>query len=101
MFDKLRIRTRLLASYAIIVLLMIITGVYALNRLDYVASLTTDLYDHPFTVRKSVRDATLSFLRMHNKLKDSVLAKDNTSLNANLKEMSDNEKEFNGKMDIV
>jgi methyl-accepting chemotaxis protein len=101
MIDRLNIRTRLLASYAVIVLLMILTGVYALNRLDYVAGLTTNLYEHPFTVRKAVRDATLSFLRMHNKLKDSVSAKDNTALNANLREMSDHEKELNDKMEIV
>jgi methyl-accepting chemotaxis protein len=101
MVDKLKIRTRLLASYAIIVIAMIITGAYALNRLDHVASLTTNLYEHPFTVRKAVRDSTLSFLRMHNKLKDSVAAGDSTALNANLKEMIDHEKEFNGKMEIV
>jgi methyl-accepting chemotaxis protein len=101
MIDKLNIRTRLLASYAVIVLLMILTGVYALNRLDHVAGLTTNLYEHPFTVRKAVRDATLSFLRMHNKLKDSVAAKDNIALNANLREMADHEKEMNGKLDIV
>lgn len=101
MFDKLKIRTRLFTGYAIIVLLMIITGGYALNRLNHVAGLTTDLYEHPFTVRKSVRDATLSFLRMHNKLKDSVTVRDDTALNANLKEMSDHEKELHIKMDIV
>ena len=61
MIGKLKIRTRLLVSYAIIVALMIITGVYSLNRLDYAASRTTELYEHPFTVRKSVRDATLNF----------------------------------------
>lgn len=101
MVDKLKIRSRLLASYAIIVIAMIITGAYALNRLDHVASLTTNFYDHPFTVRKAVRDSTLSFLRMHNKLKDSLAAGDSAVLNANLKEMSDHEKEFNGKIDIV
>lgn len=101
MIDRLNIRTRLLASYAVIVLLMIITGVYALNRLDYVAGLTTDLYEHPFTVRKAVRDATLNFLRMHNKLKDCVAARDSAALNANLREMADHEKELNGTMDII
>ncbi len=72
MLSKLQIRTRLLVSYAIIVALMVITGGFALNRISYVASRTTELYDHPFTVRKSVRDATLNFLRMHSKLKDAV-----------------------------
>ena len=101
MFNKLQIRTRLLASYAIIVIVMIITGVYALNRLDYLASLTSNLYEHPFTVRKSVREATLSFIKMHYKLKDSLAVKDSAGLNANLSEMSEHEKNFHAKMDLV
>jgi methyl-accepting chemotaxis protein len=101
MLDKLNIRTRLLAGYAIIIVIMIITGIYALNRMNFLASLTTELYDHPFTVRKSVRDATLNFIKMHNKLKDALSARDSAELNATMKEMSDQEKEFIGKMDLI
>jgi methyl-accepting chemotaxis protein len=101
MFGKLQIRTRLLGSYAIIVTLMVITGVYALNRLDYAASRTTELYEHPFTVRKSVRDANLYFTKMEYKLKNAVLAKESGTVNANLKEMYDYEKEFNNNMEVV
>ncbi len=101
MLSKLQIRTRLLVSYAIIVALMVITGGFALNRISYVASRTTELYDHPFTVRKSVRDATLNFLRMHSKLKDAVAARGNSSLDADLREMAEREKEFTGNMEMV
>src|SRR6266568_7155825 len=101
MVDKLKIRTRLLASYVIIVIVMTITGAYALNRVEYLASLTSNLYEHPFTVRKSVREATLSFIKMHYKLKDSLAAKDSAVLNANLNEMSEHEKNFHAKMDLI
>jgi methyl-accepting chemotaxis protein len=80
---------------------MIISGVYALNRLDYAASRTTELYEHPFTVRKSVRDANLYFTKMEYKLKNAVLAKESGAVNANLKEMYDYEKEFNNNMEVV
>ncbi len=101
MVDKLKIRTRLLASYVIIVIVMTITGAYALNRVEYLASLTSNLYEHPFTVRKSVREATLSFIKMHYKLKDSLAVKDSASLNANLSEISEHEKNFHAKMDLI
>jgi methyl-accepting chemotaxis protein len=101
MLGKLQIRTRLLGSYAIIVALMILTGVYALNRLNFVASRTTELYEHPFTVRKSIRDANLNFTKMQYKLKDAVLAKESGSMNAALKEMFGYEKEFKANMDVV
>jgi len=101
MFGKLQIRTRLLGSYAIIVALMIITGAYALNRLSFVASRTTELYEHPFMVRKSVRDANLYFTKMEYKLKNAVLAKESSAVNADLKEMYGYEKEFNNNMEVV
>jgi methyl-accepting chemotaxis protein len=82
-------------------MLMAITGAYALNRLSYVASRTTELYEHPFTVRKSVRDANLYFTKMEYKLKNAVLAKESGAVNANLKEMYDYEKEFNNNMEVV
>jgi methyl-accepting chemotaxis protein len=101
MFGKLQIRTRLFIGYAIIVVLMILSGAYTLNRISYVASRTTDLYDHPFTVRKSVRDASLSFIKMNAKLRESVSPKDSSSLNVDLKEMSEYEKSFNSNMEAV
>src|ERR687887_907783 len=101
MFGRLQIRTRLWGSYALVVALMVITGVYSLNRLDYAASRTTELYEHPFTVRKAVRDATLSFLRMHDKLKDAVAAGSGVAVDADLREMSDQEKELTRNMEMV
>jgi methyl-accepting chemotaxis protein len=80
---------------------MIITGAYALNRLDYAASRTTELYEHPFTVRKSIRDANLYFTKMEYKLKDAVLANESAAANADLKEMYGYEKEFNNNMEMV
>jgi len=80
---------------------MIITGAYALNRLGYVASRTTELYEHPFTVRKHIRDATVNFIMMQYKLKDAVLAKESGKANADLKGMSGYEREFMGDLEVV
>jgi methyl-accepting chemotaxis protein len=101
MIDKLRIRTRLLMSYTIIVVLMMLTGGYALNRISYMANQTTEMYDHPFAVRKAVRNATLAFLKMHDNLKDAASTKNRSVLNADLREMSNQEKEFNTNMEMV
>ncbi len=101
MLGKLRIKTRLLGSYAIIIVLMLITGIFALNRLEFVASRTTELYEHPFTVRKNIRDANLNFTKMQYKLKDAVLAQESSTVNTDLKEMFAFEKEFKGNMEVV
>jgi methyl-accepting chemotaxis protein len=101
MFANLQIRTRLWASYTVIVTLMVITGGYSLNRISFVASRTTELYEHPFTVRKNIRDANLNFTKMQYKLKDAVLAKGSSVTDADLREMFRHEKEFTGNMEVV
>ena len=101
MFDKLQIRTRLFIGYTIIVVLMILSGAYTLNRISYVASRTTELYEHPFTVRKAVRSATINFWKTHYKLKDAVSAQNNAALNTNLGEMANYEKQFSSDMELV
>src|ERR1039457_6409221 len=99
MFEKLNIRTQLLAGFAIIVLLMVVTGVYSLVRLDHVASLTTNLYEHPFTVRKSARDAYFDFMQMHYLLKEAVISP--ITLNVSVQKIDEYEKDFFAKMGIV
>jgi methyl-accepting chemotaxis protein len=80
---------------------MIITGTYVLNRLDYVTSRTTEMYEHPFKVRKSLRDANLFFYKMQFKLKDAVLAKQRGDASADIKEMYGYEKDFVDNMEVV
>jgi methyl-accepting chemotaxis protein len=94
MFAKLRIGIRLMVSYALIVALMIITGVYSLNRLEYTASRTTELYDHPFNTRKSIRDANLHFTKMHYTLKELAATGDAVVQAAQLRVLEGFETEF-------
>jgi methyl-accepting chemotaxis protein len=101
MFANFRIGTRLIVSYALIVALIIITGVYSLNRLDFTASRTTYLYEHPFNTRKSIRDATLNFTKMRYTLRDLAAAGDAAELAAQLRALEGVEKEFNNNMGVV
>ena len=103
MFANPRIGTRLAVGYALIVLLMIFNGVYSLNRLKYAASRTTELYDHPFNTRKSIRDANLHFTQMHYTLKD-IADSEKTAIatqTAQLRSLDGFEAEFNRNMVTV
>jgi methyl-accepting chemotaxis protein len=101
MFANFRIGTRLMVSYALIVALMVITGVYSLNKLEFTASRTTYLYEHPFNTRKSIRDASLHFTKMHYTLRDLAAADDAVTLAAQQRALEGFEKEFNNNMGVV
>lgn len=101
MFAHPRIGTRLAVGYALIVILMIIGGAYSLNRLDFAASRTSELYEHPFHVRKSIRDASLYFTKMHYTLMDLADAGDATDQAALLRTLKESDAEFNTNMGVV
>ncbi|MBK5275684.1 MAG: methyl-accepting chemotaxis protein [Desulfuromonadales bacterium] len=101
MFANPRIGTKLAVGYAVIVILMIISGAYSLNRLDYTASRTTELYEHPFKTRKSIRDANLHFTKMHYTLNDLANSGDTAAQAAHLRALEGFEAEFNSNMVTV
>ncbi|ABB32927.1 methyl-accepting chemotaxis sensory transducer, class 40H [Geobacter metallireducens GS-15] len=97
----MRIRTRLLVSFAIVLALLVGVGGYSLNRMNLLADLTNDLYEHPFTVRKSIRDAYLNLMQMNRSLNRMVTSPDNTMVSADMQAINDSEKEFLKNMGII
>ncbi|GLI40032.1 methyl-accepting chemotaxis protein [Geobacter hydrogenophilus] len=97
----IRIRTRLLVSFAIVLALLVGVGGYSLNRMNLLADLTNDLYEHPFTVRKSIRDAYLNLMQMNRSLNRMVTSPDSTTVSADMQAINDSEKEFMRNMGIV
>ncbi|MEK7990457.1 MAG: methyl-accepting chemotaxis protein [Thiotrichaceae bacterium] len=72
----LRIRTRLMLGFSIIILFILIVSIYAIFQMRVLSDTTNKLYRHPFTVSKAVRDVNINIVRMHRTMKDVALAKD-------------------------
>ncbi|MBI5656201.1 MAG: methyl-accepting chemotaxis protein [Geobacter sp.] len=90
----MKIRTRLVLTFAIILTLLVGVGGYSLNRMTLLADLTADLYEHPFTVRKSIRDAYLNLMKMNRSINRMVTAPGNETLSVDLQTVHDTELEF-------
>jgi len=101
MIMDMRIRTRLLVSFAIVLALLVGVGGYSLNRMNLLAGLTNDLYEHPFTVRKSIRDAYLDLMKMNRSLNRMVTSPDNGTISVDLQTVNESEKEFMKNMGMV
>jgi len=101
MIMDMRIRTRLLVSFAIVLALLVGVGGYSLNRMNLLADLTNDLYEHPFTVRKSIRDAYLNLMQMNRSLNRMVTSPDNGTISVDLQTVNESEKEFMKNMGMV
>lgn len=101
MIMDMRIRTRLFVSFAIVLALLVGVGGYSLNRMNLLADLTNDLYEHPFTVRKSIRDAYLNLMQMNRLLNRMATSPDNGTISADLQTVNESEKEFLKNMGVV
>jgi len=101
MIMDMKIRTRLVLSFVIILTLLVGVGGYSLNRMTLLADLTADLYEHPFTVRKSIRDAYLNLMKMNRALNRMVSAPGNETLSVDLQTIHDTELEFQKNMEML
>jgi methyl-accepting chemotaxis protein len=73
MLRNIRIRTRLLTGFGLVVLFLVAVGIVSLNNLAEQRKILADFYQHPFTVTNSIREVQAQVLRMHRGVKDAVL----------------------------
>ncbi|WP_324079846.1 methyl-accepting chemotaxis protein [Geomonas sp.] len=89
----MKIRSRLVAGFGIIVLFLILLGVLSLKNLTAQANLFTQFYDHPFTVNNAIHEVNDHVVMMHRDMKDLVLYGDDPQEFAlALKDVDSNEK---------
>jgi len=93
MLSNLKIRSRLMAGFAIVVLFLILIGGLSLKNLVAQGNLISMFYDHPFTVTNAVREVDSNIVRMHRSMKDVVLyANDSQEMETALADIDTSEK---------
>lgn len=98
---KLNIRTELLLSFALVLLLVVGVNIYGLFEMDELANLTTRLYNHPLQVTRAVLSAHLDIIKMHHGMKDVALSSDEVQLTAMVTAVDESEKEVYRQLAIV
>lgn len=92
MLNNLRIRSRLIAGFGIIVLFLILIGALSLKNLNAQGDLLSQFYKHPFTVTNAIHQVDTHIIRMHRGVKDVVLyANDREDMEASLAEIEASE----------
>jgi methyl-accepting chemotaxis protein len=72
--SNVRIGVRLGVGFALVLLLAAILGAFAISSVTSVATLTTNLYEHPFTVSVGLLEARGDMRAMQRAVRDAVLA---------------------------
>jgi methyl-accepting chemotaxis protein len=93
MLRNIKIRTRLLAGFGVVILFLITVGTIALQNMNEQRKILVEFHEHPFTVTNAIREAQENIIRMHRGVKDAVLyANNRKELETALKEIDDSEK---------
>jgi methyl-accepting chemotaxis protein len=101
MLKNIKIRTRLLFGFSVLLLFLGIIGGFAIVKLNSLAGLTTRLYNHPLAVSNAVLDADTHIIKMHRGMKDVALSRDEDQLQAAIKAVNAGEKEVYKELEIV
>ncbi len=98
---QLKIRTKLLLAFGIVLTLSSIVNIYSLFKIDDSVHLTTQIYNHPLTVTRSVLLANVNIIKMHRSMKDIIFAKNQEEVNTAYSLVNAYEQEVYKQLDIV
>jgi methyl-accepting chemotaxis protein len=73
MLSNLKIKSRLLAGFSIVVFFLILIGAVSLRNLAAQGALLTEFHDHPFTVTNAISNTQEHIIRIHRSMKDVAL----------------------------
>ncbi len=94
MLSNLKIRSRLIAGFSVLLVFLVLIGALSLKNLAAEGRLLSEFYEHPFAVTNAIQQVDTNIARMHRGMKDVVLyAADREDLEATLAEIARNEQE--------
>ncbi len=97
----IKIRTRLLLGFLIVLMLLFFVSIFSMNRMHYLANFTKDLYEHPLQVSNAARDVEIYIFRIHLDMKDLTNATNSTEMKLMVDEVDRLEKDVLKKLDII
>ena len=78
---NISISAKLVMSFSTLIILLLITGIYSMQQMKTLASLTDKLYKHPYSVSINVRNISFYILYIHRNVQAISLAKNEKEIN--------------------
>ncbi|MFC1707713.1 response regulator [Planctomycetota bacterium] len=99
--QRISIRSRLVAAFALSVLVLVLFALYSVHQVRAVADLAVDIYEHPLRVSNAALKASWNATRMHRSMKDVVLSTDKTEFQEASAAVDRAEAEAYAELDLV
>ncbi len=99
--NKMTIKGRMVLSFALILLFLIVFAVFSITEMDQLGGLTETLYDHPLKVSNAALEAKAAIIRMHRSMKDVSKSRTETELHTTMVRVQSDEKLVSMNLGIV
>ncbi len=96
-----KIGYRLVLGFGMVIIITILIGLIANININRMWLITENMYKHPFTVSKAVRDIRTNIIAMHRSMKDVPLASDDNQINQAKTKVDEYERQVYKSFDIV
>ena len=101
MFKNMRVGAKLGLAIGLVVMLLIATGLFSLNRIAHVGDLLEKFYRSPFAVTNAVARVDGEVVRMHRSMKDVALSKTPADLDKAVAAVDASEKKAYDRIKII
>jgi len=99
--NNLTIGVRLSIGFGIVFVLFCALTIFAINRMEYLADNTRQIYNHPLTVSNAVLRINAHIIKMHRSMKDIALDETLAQINNDSRLVDGFEKEVYADFDII
>lgn len=101
MLKNIKIRTRLFIGFGILLVFLVVIGLFSQQKMRALAKLNSDMYNHPLTVGRAVREANIHIIKIQRSMKDLIMAQNDEQIEAAAADVESNEIEVYKQLDIV
>ncbi|MCU0288092.1 MAG: methyl-accepting chemotaxis protein [Acidobacteria bacterium] len=101
MWNNIKIKTRLLIGFGILLVLFIVAGCFSLHELKQIAFITSEIYEHPYSVSNNARDIQSHIITIQRAVRDAIISVNDIQFNDALIVMNENEQSIIEKINKI
>lgn len=101
LLNRMTIRTRMILSFALVLLFFTFFGAIVFNQMKTLGQLTATLYDHPLQVSNAALKAKSGVISMHRAMKDVSTSKTELAITMAIQQVQMTEKQVYDELEII
>lgn len=101
MLKNIRISVKISLGFLLIIIITGVLGLFSIKYMNKLSTITSKMYEHPYSVTKAVLEVNVNIIAMHRSMKDVTMAQNNSQINEAKEKVEAYEKDIHEKFNII